>query len=42
MPEMSKFYGIVVSVFFYDHNPSHFKARYGEFEANIAIDNGSI
>ena len=42
MPEISRFYGIVVYMFFNDHNPPHFKVKYGEFEANIMIQNGSI
>ncbi|MBC6401971.1 MAG: DUF4160 domain-containing protein [Ekhidna sp.] len=42
MPEISKFYGIVVYMFFNDHNPPHFKKKYSEFEANIMIQNGTI
>ena len=29
-------------MFFNDHNPPHFKAKFGEFEANILIENGTI
>jgi len=42
MPEISRFYGIIVFMFFNDHNPPHFKVKYAEFEANIVIENGSI
>jgi hypothetical protein len=42
MPEISRYYGIIVYMFFNDHNPPHFKVAYGEFEANILIENGSI
>lgn len=42
MPEISRFYGIVVYMFFNDHNPPHFKVKYAEFEANIVIENGRI
>lgn len=42
MPEISRFYGIIIYMFFNDHNPPHFKAKFGEFEANILIENGSI
>ena len=42
MPEISRFYGIVVYMFFNDHNPPHFKVKYGDFEANILIESGSI
>ncbi|MCA0365583.1 MAG: DUF4160 domain-containing protein [Bacteroidetes bacterium] len=42
MPEISRFFGIVVYMFFNDHNPPHFKVKYGEFEANILIENGGL
>ncbi len=38
MPEISRFYGIVVKMFFDEHPPPHFHAEYGEFEALINID----
>jgi hypothetical protein len=37
MPEISRFYGIVIKMFFDDHNPPHFHAQYSEHEALIAI-----
>jgi hypothetical protein len=42
MPEISRFYGLVIYMFFSDHNPPHFKVKYGEFEANILIENGTL
>ena len=42
MPEISRFYGLIIYMFFNDHNPPHFKTNYGEFEANILIENGTI
>jgi len=33
MPEISRFLGIVVQMYFEDHLPSHFHARYGEFRS---------
>jgi hypothetical protein len=42
MPEISRFYGIIVYMFFNDHNPPHFKVKFGDFEANILIENGQI
>ena len=42
MPEISRFYGIIVFMFFNDHNPPHFKVKYAEFEANILIENGNL
>ena len=38
MPEISRFYGIVVKMYFADHAPPHFHAEYAEFEARIAIE----
>ncbi|HRI01076.1 MAG TPA: DUF4160 domain-containing protein [Saprospiraceae bacterium] len=42
MPEISRFYGIIIYMFFNDHNPPHFKVKYAEFEANVLISNGAI
>ena len=38
MPELSRFYGIVIRMFWADHPPPHFHAVFGEFEALIAIE----
>ena len=37
MPEVSRFYGIVIRLHFDDHPPPHFHAEYGDDEALIAI-----
>ncbi len=37
MPEISRFYGIFVKMYFADHAPPHFHAEYAEYEARIAI-----
>ena len=37
MPRISAFYGIVIAMYFDDHPPPHFHARYGEHEAQIEI-----
>jgi len=42
MPEISRFYGIVVSMFYDDHNPPHFHAQYGEFKAVIRINDFAL
>jgi hypothetical protein len=36
-PKISSFYGIVIKMYFDDHNPPHFHAEYGEFESLIDI-----
>jgi hypothetical protein len=38
MPTISTFFGILISMYWRDHDPAHFHARYGEFEAVIRID----
>lgn len=37
MPTISVFYGILIRMFFNDHDPAHFHAEYGEFKAIIDI-----
>ena len=37
MPEISRFFGIIIRIFCGDHDPPHFHASYGEHEALIAI-----
>ena len=37
MPELSRFYGIIVRMYFDDHFPPHFHAHYGEHSALINI-----
>lgn len=38
MPRISAFYGIVISMYFDDHDPPHFHATYGEYRARILIE----
>ena len=38
MPEISRFFGIVIAMFYNDHSPPHFHARYGEHRAIIEIE----
>jgi hypothetical protein len=38
MPEISRFFGIVIRMYFADHQPPHFHALYGEDEVLISID----
>ena len=42
MPEISRFYGIVIRMFYNDHLPPHFHAEYGENEALIDINNLAV
>jgi hypothetical protein len=38
MPEISRFFGVVIKMFYNDHLPAHFHTEYGEHEALIEID----
>jgi hypothetical protein len=42
MPEVSKFYGIVITMLYSEHNPPHFHVRYGEYRASITIKEGIV
>ena len=38
MPEITRFYGIIIKLFFGDHPPPHFHAVYGEHNAIFNIE----
>ena len=38
MPEISRFFGIVIAMFYNDHPPPHFHARYGGHKALVSIE----
>lgn len=38
MPEISRFLGISIRMFFNDHNPPHFHVQYNEFRAKVEIE----
>ena len=42
MPEISRFLGIVIGMYYREHNPPHFHAYYGDHEAAIVIRDGAI
>jgi len=42
MPQISYFLGIVIRMFYRDHNPPHFHAVYGNFEAIIDIERNEL
>ena len=37
MPELCRFLGISIMMYFDDHNPPHFHVKYNEYRALIAI-----
>ncbi|HEX2611406.1 MAG TPA: DUF4160 domain-containing protein [Gemmatimonadales bacterium] len=42
MPEISRFFGIVIYMYYLDHAPPHFHAEYGEYEITIDIGSGLV
>ncbi len=42
MPEISRFYGIIITMYLPDHNPPHFHVRYNEYNATIDIMTGTV
>jgi hypothetical protein len=42
MPEVSRFYGILIFMFFNEHNPPHFHVTYGEFRITVEINTGVV
>jgi hypothetical protein len=42
MPEISRFYGIIIYMYFKDHLPPHFHAFYGDKEAQFSIETGDV
>lgn len=42
MPEICRFYGIVIAIYQDDHNPPHFHARYGSSKVAIRINDLTV
>lgn len=42
MPEISRFFGIVIGMFFNEHGPPHFHAVYGEHKITVEIESGHV
>jgi hypothetical protein len=42
VPRISEFYGIVIAMYFRDHNPPHVHARYAGQEAKVSISTGEV
>jgi len=38
MPEISRFFGIIILMYYNEHNPPHFHIRYNEYRAMITIN----
>jgi hypothetical protein len=42
MPEISRFLGIVIGIFYSEHGVAHFHAVYGEHEISVEIESSAI
>lgn len=42
MPEISRFLGIVIAIFYREHNPPHFHATYGSYDIAVGILDGVV
>lgn len=42
MPEISRFFGIIIAMYYNDHAPPHFHVRYGAERALIGIENLAV
>jgi len=38
MPEICRFLGIIIRMFYNEHNPPHFHVYYNDFKAEISIE----
>jgi hypothetical protein len=42
MPEISRFLGIVIGIFYSEHGVAHFHAVYGEHEISVEMESGTV
>ncbi len=42
MPEISRFLGIIISMFYNEHAPPHFHANYDDFSITVEIETGIV
>lgn len=42
MPEITRFLGIVITMYFDEHDPPHFHVRYNEYRASVDIQTLNI
>jgi hypothetical protein len=42
MPELSRFFGIIIAMYYNDHSPPHFHAKYEADQAVIRIETGEV
>lgn len=42
MPVISRFFGVVIAMYWRDHAPPHFHAKYGDDEVTVNIQTGEV
>jgi hypothetical protein len=42
MPIISRFFGIVIFMYWRDHSPPHFHAKYQDDEVTVDVENGNV
>jgi hypothetical protein len=42
VPELSRFLGIVIGMFYREHGVAHFHAVYGDHEISVEVETGKI
>lgn len=42
LPELSRFFGIIISMYYSDHAPPHFHAKYGGEQVTLRIADGEV
>lgn len=42
MPEISRFLGIIITMYYSEHPPAHFHVRYGQHKAVVAIESLTV
>ncbi len=42
MPEICRFLGIIIYMYFNEHDPPHFHVKYNEYRAKINIENFAV
>jgi hypothetical protein len=42
MPELSRFLGIVIGMFYREYGVPHFHAVYGDYEVSVEVETGTI
>lgn len=42
MPQISYFLGVIIRMYYRDHNPPHFHAHYGDFQGIIDIHRNEL